>query len=89
MLYILFTNSDLSPYFSDFVFGLYRGKFVDIPHVNHFGTMMDLRISNVEDYRTFSIFTPRRLADSLAWSKSVKLYQSFSSAVWEKDICKY
>ena len=75
MLYILSTNSDLSPYFSDFVFGLYRGKFVDIPHVNHFGTMMDLRISNV--------------ADSLAWSKSVKLYQKFSSAVWKKDICKY
>ena len=67
MLYISSTNSDLSPYFSDFVFGLYRGKFVDIPHVNHFGTMMDLRISNV--------------ADSLAWSKSVKLYQKFSSAV--------
>ena len=65
MLYISCTNADLSPYFSDFVFGLYRGKFVDIPHVNHFRTVMDLRISNVADYRTFSIFTPRRLAARL------------------------
>ena len=35
------------------IFGPCRGKFVKIPHVNYFGTIMDLRISNVEDSRAF------------------------------------
>ena len=34
---------DSSPYFADFHFGPYRGKFAYIPYVNHFGAIMDLR----------------------------------------------
>ena len=70
---------DSSPYLADFNFGPCHGKSVDIPYISNFGTITDLRISNVADSRTFPI--PRCLADSSCTVKGVQQHQRFSAAV--------
>ena len=68
-----------SMWFADFHFGPCGGKFVDIPKVNHFGTIMDWRIFNDTDSRSFTFL--RCLADSSCMVEAVQPHRRFSAAV--------
>ena len=75
-----------SMWLADFHFGPCRSRFVDIPKVSHFGTIMGWRILNDTDSRYFTF--PRCLADSSCMVEAVQQHGRFSlkkKGIWKSQ----